>query len=74
MCISAPSETFRPFRGPETGVYIYTHRLEPLPSIEEGGGRRTRRFTSFYYTLVDKVPPIHFAVPHVSVRKDEVKG
>ncbi|KAL4075646.1 hypothetical protein V8B97DRAFT_160886 [Scleroderma yunnanense] len=40
----------------------FSAKLEPL--YGELGGSNRRRFTSFYYTLVDKVPPIRFAMPH----------
>ncbi|KAI6128404.1 hypothetical protein EDD16DRAFT_1548399, partial [Pisolithus croceorrhizus] len=44
-------------------VYVqFSAKVEPQRSGVDDG----RHITSFYYTVVDKTPPIHFARPHVA--------
>lgn len=45
-------------------------RIEQGADVEDGD---RRRITSFYYTSVDKTPPIHFAVPR-AVKEVGVDG
>ncbi|KAI6122850.1 hypothetical protein EDD17DRAFT_1473530 [Pisolithus thermaeus] len=40
----------------------FSAKVEPQRDGTDDG----RRITSFYYTVVDKTPPIHFARPHVA--------
>ncbi|KAG6336334.1 hypothetical protein ID866_2759 [Astraeus odoratus] len=44
----------------------FSARVEHDPSVQANEAGDRRRFTSFYYTLVDKTPPIHFHVPPVA--------
>ncbi|KAF9224368.1 hypothetical protein BS17DRAFT_779687 [Gyrodon lividus] len=62
---------FLPFRVRVTQAQIKTHinfsaRIEQDASVEADEQGEQRRITSFYYTSVDKTPPIHFAVPRAA--------
>ncbi|KAI6046476.1 hypothetical protein EDC04DRAFT_2557964, partial [Pisolithus marmoratus] len=44
---------------------VYVH-FSAKVERQRGDPDNDRRITSFYYTVVDKTPPIHFATPHVA--------